>query len=77
MYELFRGGKSMSNIILTPPLKQPARQAVIIPFKSLSHNKAGFQPCIFCGKTMSNQKFKGKTVCIHCLHQIPAIFSCG
>lgn len=67
----------MSKIILTPPLKQPARQAIIIPFDRQSLTKEQFQPCIFCGKTIKVHKFKGKTVCIHCLRQIPAIFSCG
>ncbi|HZK84027.1 MAG TPA: hypothetical protein VFC58_04975 [Desulfosporosinus sp.] len=65
----------MTNIIPTPPLNQPVRLAVIIPFESLSHNRARFLPCIFCGKTMRIQKFKGKTVCIQCLLQIPDIFS--
>ncbi|HBP63327.1 MAG TPA: hypothetical protein DD730_03445 [Desulfosporosinus sp.] len=67
----------MSSINSAHPLKQPIRLAVIIPFESLSHNKARFQPCIFCGKTMRVQKFRGKTVCIECLLQIPDIFSCN
>ena len=68
----------MSSIISTTlPLTPPDRLAVIIPFESLSHNIARFQPCIFCGKTMKIQKFKGKTVCIQCLLQIPDIFSCS
>jgi len=67
----------MSSIISTLPLKRPARLAVIIPFINRSHKKARFQPCIFCGKTMMIQKFKGKTVCIQCLHEIPDIFSCS
>jgi Primosomal protein N'' (replication factor Y) - superfamily II helicase len=66
----------LSSISSTPPLKQPVHPAVIIPFASLSHKKTPFQPCIFCGQTMEIKKFKGKTVCIHCLHQIPDIFSC-
>ena len=65
----------MSSNISTHPLKQPVRLAVIIPFESLSHNRARFQRCIFCGKTMRIQKFKGKTVCIECLLQIPDSFS--
>ena len=67
----------MSSIISTHPPKQGVRLAVIIPFESLSHNKARFQHCIFCGKTIEIQKFKGKTVCIDCLLQIPDIFSCN
>ena len=67
----------MSSISSTLPLRQPADQAVIIPFNRLSHAKERFQPCIFCGETVKVRKFKGKTVCIHCLRQIPAIFSCG
>jgi len=65
----------MSGISATSPLKQPASLAVIIPFNSLSHKKARFQACIFCGNTARIQKFKGKTVCIQCLFQIPDIFS--
>jgi len=67
----------MSSISSTQLLKQPADQAVIIPFNKPSHTKEQFQPCIFCGKTIKVHKFKGKTVCIHCLRQIPAIFSFG
>ncbi|MDR3600678.1 MAG: hypothetical protein P4L49_09405 [Desulfosporosinus sp.] len=67
----------MSSINSTPSLEPTAHQAVIIPLNRLSHTKEQFHPCIFCGKTMKVHKFKGKAVCIHCLHQIPAIFSCG
>jgi|GEM_PF-1315655 len=67
----------MSSIDPTLALKQPAHQAVIFPFVKILHIKEQFQPCIFCGKTMKVHKFKGKTVCINCLRQIPAIFSCG
>jgi len=67
----------MSNISSTCPLKQPAHQAVILPFKLRSQTKEQFSPCIFCGKTMKIQRFKGKTVCINCLHEIPEIFSYG
>ena len=67
----------MSSISSTLPLQQPAHQAIIFPFNKLSHTKEQFQPCIFCGETVKVRKFKGKTVCIHCLRQIPAIFSCG
>jgi len=66
----------MASIISTVALKEPAHLAIIIPFESLSHKKARFQPCIFCGKTMRIHSFKGKTVCIQCLVQIPDIFSC-
>ena len=67
----------MSNISSTPLLKQSVNLAVIIPFKSLSYKKSRFQPCIFCGETTRIQKFKGKTVCIQCLLEIPDIFSCS
>ncbi|KJR45781.1 hypothetical protein UF75_3829 [Desulfosporosinus sp. I2] len=66
----------MSTIRSTPQHQQSVHQAVIIPFKP-SHAKAQFHPCIFCGQTMKVHHFKGKTVCIHCLRQIPAIFSFG
>ena len=66
----------MSDINSTPPLKQSAHQAVIIPFKSRTDKKVQFLPCIFCGKTIRIQKFKGKAVCVQCLLQIPDIFSC-
>ncbi|KUO70081.1 MAG: hypothetical protein APF81_00075 [Desulfosporosinus sp. BRH_c37] len=65
----------MSSISSTPALKQPTRLAVIIPIKSFSPKKARFLPCIFCGETIQIKKFKGKTVCTHCLLQIPDIFS--
>ncbi|TGE32648.1 hypothetical protein E4K68_10750 [Desulfosporosinus sp. Sb-LF] len=67
----------MSSISSTPQLQQPVHQAIIIPFNRPSRPREQFQPCIFCGKTMRIHKFKGKTVCIHCLRQIPAIFSFG
>lgn len=69
----------MSNISpdLTCAIKQPSHQAVILPFKARPQSREQFSPCIFCGKTMRIHKFKGKTVCINCLRQIPAIFSCG
>lgn len=67
----------MSSISSAPPLMQSVRQAVIIPFDRLPLTKEQFQPCIFCGKTVKVHKFKGKTVCIQCLRQIPTIFSCG
>jgi len=67
----------MSNISPSCTLTQPARQAVILPFNMRSQTRKQFSPCIFCGKTMRIHKFKGKTVCINCLLQIPAIFSCG
>lgn len=67
----------MSNISSTSPLKQPKHQAVILPFKLRPQTKEQFSPCIFCGKTLKIQSFKGKTVCINCLHEIPAIFSFG
>ncbi|MBP1759095.1 MAG: hypothetical protein H6Q63_12 [Firmicutes bacterium] len=67
----------MSNIITACLLKQPTHQAVILPFKPRSKTKEEFSPCIFCGKTIKVQRFKGKTVCIKCLHQIPSIFSYG
>ena len=67
----------MSSFSPILPINEPAHQAVIIPFDRLSKTKGQFQPCIFCGKTIKIHKFKGKTVCIHCLHQIPAIFSFG
>lgn len=67
---------SISSLPLPIPIpKQPAHQAVIIPFNELSYKKEKFQPCIFCGKTIKIHTFKGKTVCIHCLRLIPAIFS--
>jgi transcriptional pleiotropic regulator of transition state genes len=59
------------------PTTQSSRQSVILPFDRLPHTKEQFQPCIFCGETIKVHKFKGKTVCIHCLRQIPSIFSCG
>ncbi|EHQ91582.1 hypothetical protein [Desulfosporosinus youngiae] len=67
----------MSNISLTGPLEQPTQQAVILPFKLRSQTNEQFSPCIFCGKTVKIQRFKGKTVCISCLHEIPEIFSFG
>ena len=67
----------MSIISSAPSQEQTARQAVIIPFKKRTSTLKQFQPCIFCGKTMKVHNFKGKAVCIHCLHQIPAIFSFG
>ncbi|MDA8223885.1 hypothetical protein [Desulfosporosinus sp.] len=67
----------MSNINSARTLMQPARQAVILPFKTRSQTNEQFSPCIFCGKTMRVHKFKGKTVCINCLRLIPAIFSYG
>ncbi|HBV85979.1 MAG TPA: hypothetical protein DEF42_04775 [Desulfosporosinus sp.] len=67
----------MSNTSSVCPLKQSDHQAVILPFKSRSQTKEQFSPCIFCGKTIKVQRFKGKTVCINCLHQIPAIFYYG
>ncbi|HBW36475.1 hypothetical protein [Desulfosporosinus sp. BICA1-9] len=67
----------MSNIRSTTKNQQSAHQAIILPFKTQARTKAQFHPCIFCGKTMRVHNFKGKTVCIHCLRQIPAIFSFG
>ncbi|HEY8910305.1 MAG TPA: hypothetical protein VIM51_08500 [Desulfosporosinus sp.] len=67
----------MSSISSTTLHKNPPHQAVIIPFDTLTQTKKHFHPCIFCGNTMKVHKFKGKTVCVHCLRQIPAIFSCG
>lgn len=67
----------MSSISPACTPKQPSRQAVILPFRTRTQTKELFSPCIFCGKTMRVHKFKGKTVCINCLRQIPAIFSCG
>ena len=67
----------MSSISSAPPAMQPVRQAIIIPFYRHSLATEQFQPCIFCGKTVKVHKFKGKTVCIQCLRQIPTIFSCG
>jgi transcriptional pleiotropic regulator of transition state genes len=64
----------MSGIGSTAQQTQLAHLAVIIPFKNHSYKKTGFQPCIFCGRTIKNHKFKGKTVCIQCLLQIPEIF---
>lgn len=59
-------------------LKKPsAQQAVIIPFHKRMTNKKAFCSCIFCGNTIRVHTFKGKSVCIHCLHQIPTIFSYG
>jgi hypothetical protein len=69
----------MSSFSTVLPKHEPAHQAIIIPFERLLQTKKQqqFQPCIFCGKTIKVHKFKGKTVCIHCLRQIPAIFSFG
>ncbi|MDP4127160.1 MAG: hypothetical protein Q8912_09480 [Bacillota bacterium] len=67
----------MSSFSPILPTNEPAHQAVIIPFNRVQRTQRQFQPCIFCGKTIKVHKFKGKTVCIQCLHQIPAIFSFG
>ncbi|TGE40018.1 hypothetical protein E4K67_03295 [Desulfosporosinus fructosivorans] len=66
----------MSISSSTLPLNQPTHLAVIIPFKRPARTNEQFQSCIFCGKTMKIQNFKGKTVCIQCLLRIPDIFSC-
>lgn len=65
----------MSSYSPVLQIDEPAHQAVIIPFDTLLQKHR--QACIFCGKTLKVHKFKGKTVCIHCLRQIPAIFSFG
>lgn len=64
----------MFNFSPSPIQKQTA---VIIPIQSLAHTKRQLNPCIFCGETMKVRKFRGKTVCLNCLRQIPAIFSYG
>ncbi|AFM42674.1 hypothetical protein Desaci_3793 [Desulfosporosinus acidiphilus SJ4] len=67
----------MSSLNSIQPTRQLAQQAVIISFSEFARKKNQFQPCIFCGETMTVQMFKGKNVCTRCLHQIPAIFSFG
>lgn len=64
----------MSSTSPTVQQKQSGHLTVIIPFKSLPYKKKGYRPCIFCGKTIRIHKFKGKTVCLQCLLQIPDIF---
>lgn len=67
----------MSSFSPVTPVIRPAYQAVVIPLDRRSQTERHYQPCIFCGNTLKTHKFKGKTVCTHCLHQIPAIFSFG
>lgn len=66
----------MSDHTSTPTLNQPSRPAVILPFKNPTRKNARSQPCIFCGRTMNIQEFKGKNICLNCLTKIPTIFSC-
>jgi len=68
----------MSAFITTKsePILDYPLPAGVVRFDSLTRKKQP-EPCIFCGRTSPIYLFKGKTVCLHCLQHIPAIFRCG
>lgn len=53
------------------------KTGVVVLFNPALRAKKQPQPCIFCGKTIHIQSFKGKTVCYACLQQVPALFVCS
>lgn len=67
----------MSGKALKPKEKMNSCYGIVLSFDLHLHQRKGPEPCIFCGQTLMVRNFKGKSVCLNCLINIPSLFSCG